>query len=102
MQSKRLEQAALTAGISPNYINAHGKPQSISAQTKQRLLDAMHPVPATVNAAPVPAVQVFIHGKKKRLVVSGKGQYQWQLTTEAGKTYQGEVSGGDYRARPLL
>ncbi|WP_270222002.1 4-alpha-glucanotransferase [Kosakonia cowanii] len=95
MQSKRLEQAALTAGISPNYINAHGKPQSISAQTKQRLLDAMHPVPATVSAAPVPAVQVFIHGKKKRLVVSGKGQYQWQLTTEAGKTYQGEVSGGD-------
>lgn len=95
MQSKRLEQAALTAGISPNYINAHGKPQSISAQTKQRLLDAMHPVPATVNSAPVPAVQVFIHGKKKRLVVSGKGQYQWQLTTEAGKTYQGEVSGGD-------
>lgn len=95
MQSKRLEQAALTAGISPNYINAHGKPQSISAQTKQRLLDAMHPVPAAVSAAPVPAVQVFIHGKKKRLVVSGKGQYQWQLTTEAGKTYQGEVSGGD-------
>lgn len=95
MQSKRLEQAALTAGISPNYINAHGKPQSISAQTKQRLLDAMHPVPETVSAAPVPAVQVFIHGKKKRLVVSGKGQYQWQLTTEAGKTYQGEVSGGD-------
>ncbi|MBS5773928.1 MAG: 4-alpha-glucanotransferase [Enterobacter cloacae] len=95
MQSKRLEQAALTAGISPNYINAHGKPQSISAQTKQRLLDAMHPVPAAVSAAPVPAVQVFIHGKKKRLVLSGKGQYQWQLTTEAGKTYQGEVSGGD-------
>lgn len=95
MQSKRLEQAALTAGISPNYINAHGKPQSISAQTKQRLLDAMHPVPAAVSAPPVPAVQVFIHGKKKRLVVSGKGQYQWQLTTEAGKTYQGEVSGGD-------
>ena len=94
MQSKRLEQAALTAGISPNYINAHGKPQSISAQTKQRLLDAMHPVPAAESAAPVPAVQVFIHGKKKRLVVSGKGQYHWQLTTEAGKTYQGEVSGG--------
>lgn len=95
MQSKRLEQAALTAGISPNYINAHGKPQSISAQTKQRLLDAMHPVAAPQSAAPVPAVQVFIHGKKKRLLVSGKGQYQWQLATETGKTYQGEVSGGD-------
>ncbi|MFO6425900.1 4-alpha-glucanotransferase [Escherichia coli] len=43
MESKRLDNAALAAGISPNYINAHGKPQSISAETKRRLLDAMHP-----------------------------------------------------------
>lgn len=33
MESKRLDNAALAAGISPNYINAHGKPQSISAET---------------------------------------------------------------------
>ena len=26
MESKRLDNAALAAGISPNYINAHGKP----------------------------------------------------------------------------
>ncbi len=43
MESKRLDNAALAAGISPSYINAHGKPQSIAAVTKQRLLDAMHP-----------------------------------------------------------
>ena len=42
MESKRLDNAALAAGISPSYINAHGKPQSIAAVTKQRLLDAMH------------------------------------------------------------
>ena len=42
MESKRLDNAALAAGISPNYINAHGKPQSIGAETKRRLLDAMH------------------------------------------------------------
>ena len=42
MESKRLDNAALAAGISPNYINAHGKPQSISAETNRRLLDAMH------------------------------------------------------------
>ncbi len=39
MESKRLDNAALAAGISPNYINAHGKPQSISAETKRRLLE---------------------------------------------------------------
>ncbi|MCS5960212.1 hypothetical protein LNP74_10460 [Klebsiella pneumoniae subsp. pneumoniae] len=42
VESKRLDNAALAAGISPSYINAHGKPQSIAAVTKQRLLDAMH------------------------------------------------------------
>jgi 4-alpha-glucanotransferase len=45
MESKRLDNAALAAGISPSYINAHGKPQSIAAVTKQRLLDAMHRPP---------------------------------------------------------
>lgn len=45
MESKRLDNAALAAGISPSYINAHGKPQSIAAVTKQRLLDAMHRLP---------------------------------------------------------
>lgn len=39
MESKRLDNAALAAGISSNYINAHGKPQSISAETKRRLLE---------------------------------------------------------------
>jgi 4-alpha-glucanotransferase len=38
METKRLDNAALAAGISPSYINAHGKPQSIAAATKQRLL----------------------------------------------------------------
>lgn len=42
MENKRLDSAALAAGISPSYINAHGKPQSIGAETKRRLLAAMH------------------------------------------------------------
>lgn len=42
MDNKRLDSAALAAGISPSYINAHGKPQSVSAETRRRLLAAMH------------------------------------------------------------
>lgn len=34
MESKRLDSAAQAAGISLSYINAHGKPQSIGADTK--------------------------------------------------------------------
>ena len=57
MESKRLDNAALAAGISPNYINAHGKPQSISAETKRRLLDAMHQRTATKVAWFIPAAK---------------------------------------------
>ncbi len=77
MESKRLDSAAQAAGISPSYINAHGKPQSIGADTKRRLLEAMHAANATaLSVPPVPAVQVFIHGKKKTLPVAGKGSFQ--------------------------
>ncbi|KFC04751.1 4-alpha-glucanotransferase/amylomaltase [Trabulsiella guamensis ATCC 49490] len=95
MESKRLDKAALAAGISPSYINAHGKPQSIGADTKQRLLDAMHHTPATVVAVtPVPNVKVFTFGKKAELIVEGKGEFDWLLTTESGKQYQGLAVAG--------
>ncbi|HBW1628587.1 TPA: 4-alpha-glucanotransferase, partial [Klebsiella quasipneumoniae subsp. similipneumoniae] len=83
MESKRLDNAALAAGISPSYINAHGKPQSIAAVTKQRLLDAMHRSTAATKVAvnPLPNVKIFTHGKKMSLPVAGRGEYQWILTT---------------------
>ncbi len=92
MESKRLDNAALAAGISPSYINAHGKPQSIAAVTKQRLLDAMHRSTAATKVAvnPLPNVKIFTHGKKMSLPVAGRGEYQWILTTEDGKQYQRE------------
>ena len=97
METKRLDNAALAAGISPSYINAHGKPQSIAAATKQRLLDAMHRTATAVKATmnPLPAVQVFTHGKKMSLPVAGQGAFHWILTTEEGKQYQGQARGGE-------
>ena len=97
MESKRLDNAALAAGISPSYINAHGKPQSIAAATKQRLLDAMHRTATAVKATvdPLPAVQVFTYGKKMSLPVAGQGEFHWILTTEEGKQYQGQARGGE-------
>lgn len=95
MESKRLDNAALAAGISSNYINAHGKPQSISAETKRRLLDAMHQRTATkVAVTPVPNVMVYTSGKKMPMVVEGSGEFSWLLTTEEGKQYKGHVTGG--------
>ena len=38
-------------GHQPQHINAHGKPQSIAAVTKQRLLDAMHRSTAATKVA---------------------------------------------------
>ena len=53
MESKRLDSAAQAAGISLSYINAHGKPQSIGADTKRRLLNALHKADAKASALPV-------------------------------------------------
>ncbi|KJG34982.1 4-alpha-glucanotransferase [Raoultella planticola] len=68
METKRLDNAALAAGISPDYINAHGKPQSIAAATKQRLLDAMHRTTTATKVAvdPLPPVQVSHTARKCR------------------------------------
>lgn len=94
MESKRLDTAAQAAGISLSYINAHGKPQSIGAETKRRLLDAMHHDVAAgkVAVTPVPNVLVFTQGKKMALPVEGSGEYHWMLTTEEGTQHQGKAS----------
>ena len=60
MESKRLDNAALAAGISPSYINAHGKPQSIGAETKRRLLDAMHKAKPVARAAVTAVPNVMV------------------------------------------
>ena len=92
MESKRLDSAA-QAGISLSYINAHGKPQSIGADTKRRLLDAMHKTDAKASATPVPNVKVFTAGKRCR--------WRWKdaaslrlLTTEEGHQHKGHATGG--------
>nr|WP_159464865.1 4-alpha-glucanotransferase [Scandinavium goeteborgense] len=94
MESKRLDNAAQAAGISPSYINAHGKPQSIGADTKRRLLDAMHHgvAAAKVAVTPVPNVLVFTYGKKMSLPVGGSGEFHWMLTTEEGEQHQGKAT----------
>ncbi len=96
MESKRLDNAALAAGISPSYINAHGKPQSIGAETKRRLLDAMHKAKPVAKAAvtPVPNVMVYTTGKKMSLTLEGSGDFSWQLTTEEGHQHKGHATGG--------
>jgi len=96
MESKRLDNAALAAGISPSYINAHGKPQSIGAETKRRLLDAMHKAKPVAKAAvtAVPNVMVYTAGKKMPLMIGGSGDFSWLLTTEEGHQHKGHATGG--------
>lgn len=103
MESKRLNNAALEAGIAANYINAHGKPQAIGAETKQRLLDAMNLTAAGATkpaATPVPNVKVFTRGSRMQFSLEGKGDYQWQLVTETGQQHSGEAKGGETLSLP--
>ncbi|MCT4703443.1 4-alpha-glucanotransferase [Enterobacteriaceae bacterium H20N1] len=96
MDSKRLDNAALAAGIAANYINAHGKPQAIGADTKLRLLEAMSRTasPKKVAVTPVPNVQVFTAGTKMALPLEGHGEFSWQMTTEEGKQHNGHALAG--------
>ncbi|RKQ39484.1 4-alpha-glucanotransferase [Enterobacter sp. R1(2018)] len=102
MDSKRLDNAALAAGISPNYINAHGLPQAIPADTKLRLLEAMSrtAIPKKVAVTPVPNVQVFTAGTRMALPLEGHGEFSWQLTTEEGKQHHGQAAAGKKLALP--
>ena len=95
MESKRLDSAAQAAGISLSYINAHGKPQSIGADTKRRLLNAMHKADAKASALPVPKRKGLYCGQKKMsLTVEGRGEFSWLLTTEEGHQHKGHATGG--------
>ncbi len=96
MKSKKLDSAALAAGIAASYINAHGKPQAIPEDTKKRLLAAMgrSTTPVTPEERPLPAVKVFHAGTHMALTLGGSGEYQWQLETETGGQHQGKASAG--------
>ncbi|WP_145525108.1 4-alpha-glucanotransferase [Yersinia rohdei] len=96
MDRKSLDQAATLAGISASYINAHGKPQAISPETKQQLLAAMGrlhaPQETQVEKAPLPVVKIFTFGSPMQLPMAGSGDYHWQLQTEKGELHQGRIS----------
>ncbi|CNJ42061.1 4-alpha-glucanotransferase [Yersinia enterocolitica] len=72
MDRKSLDQAATLAGIAANYINAHGKSQAISAQTKQQLLAAM-------GRTSVPPR----FSDRKSTITTGKNIYFWQRNATA-------------------
>lgn len=102
MDSKRLDNAAQAAGIAANYINAHGLPQAIAADTKLRLLEAMSraAAPKKVAVTPLPNVQVFTAGSKMVLPLEGHGEFTWVLTTEAGKQHKGQAVAGNKLTLP--
>ncbi|NDL63828.1 4-alpha-glucanotransferase [Acerihabitans arboris] len=96
MEELLLEQLSAQAGIGSEYINALGRRQTISPQTKRRLLDAMgcRAGLAAVTTEPLPPVAVWRRDEPAALTPGGEGDYQWRLYTEQGGFLQGEVSAG--------
>ena len=94
MENNALEQAAMEAGIASGFINAHGKPQAIAAETKRDLLQAMGwSDERRTPVRPVPTVKVFTEGSRFALSVTGEGDYSWLFTEENGSSQQGKVKG---------
>ncbi len=96
MEPLSLEQISAQAGIANEYINAQGQRQTISAQTKHRLLDAMGrqlgPVVAPTPA--LPPVAVWRSDEPATLTPGGQGVGIWQLSTEQGSVLSGRVRAG--------
>ena len=99
MAYKQFEQAAAMAGIAAEYINARGKPEAIGHTTREKLLAAMHTLPKPTSA-PLPPCKVLLYQRQQQLSIGGSGQYQWHLVTEKGRTFNGEVTGGDMLLLP--
>lgn len=94
MEENALEQAASEAGIAAVFINAHGKPQAIPAETRRGLLQAMGwRAGHEPSVRPVPAVKVFTSGERFALAVEGDGEYGWHFCLERGEALQGKVNG---------
>jgi len=98
MTLNKLDQAAQDAGITLRFINAHGEPETISDETKRALLAVMET--PTGKVPPLPPVQVFAARSKRQLTPQGSGTFSWQLQTEQGKSFSGEVQGGELLTLP--
>ena len=98
MKENQLEQAASAAGIAPNFINIKGEEQAISDETRRQLLAVMA-YTGTADA-PLPPVRVFSGTAARTLQLSGSGRFHWQLLSEQGKTYSGEVGSGETLTLP--
>lgn len=92
-----LERAEL---IAPDYIDAHGRPQRVSALTRDRLLGLM---PAcTVSDAPLPPAVIFRQGEALLLSPVLLTAADWRLTSEAGACWSGRCAVGETIALPAL
>ncbi len=92
-----LERAEL---IAPDYIDAHGRPQGVSAQTRDRLLGLMPP--GTSSAAPLPPVAIFRQGEPLALSPVLLTAADWRLTSEAGERWSGRCVVGETLPLPAL
>ncbi|WP_017349997.1 4-alpha-glucanotransferase [Pantoea sp. A4] len=93
MTNRSLDQAAQAAGIALEFTNALGKKEAIRDETKQALLAVMGN-PQMQKPGPLPPAVVLRGNQARRLLVTGRGHFHWQLESEQGKQFSGEVSAG--------
>ncbi len=92
MKESSLDKAARAAGISLHFTDVNGEIQSISDETKRALLAVMDNADRG-KKSPLPPVVVFSGRTKRQLTPRGCGAYHWQLRSENGKVFEGEVQG---------
>ncbi len=99
MKENSLDKAARAAGISLTHINVNGETEAISDETKRALLAVMDN-PGSNKKTPLPPVAVFSGNAKRQLTAQGRGVFHWQLRSEKGAVFEGELQGGELFTLP--
>lgn len=93
MKKRALDRKAADAGIALSHSSASGEQEATADASKKALLDIMQQ-PQKQRATPLPPVQVFSGRAPRQLTPAGRGTYQWQLHSEQGRAFSGEVEAG--------
>ncbi|WP_345830209.1 4-alpha-glucanotransferase (plasmid) [Pantoea sp. BRR-3P] len=100
MSSTMTPAFEIESAIASDYIDAHGRLQSVSAVTRQRLLAAMHP--RRQRSSPLPPVWI-VHAQSAEIVLPASDvSATWQLVSEQGESWSGQCVANQPIALPSL
>ncbi|RWS36695.1 4-alpha-glucanotransferase, partial [Erwinia amylovora] len=87
------------AGMAHTCVKHAGKKQPNKQEKREKRQAATIPAQKASNAS-LPHCEVLLKKRGQQLQIGGKGDYQWQVHGEHGKTFQGSRCAGELLTLP--